>query len=119
MGKRLWFIAGLAAVGIFAYCSSYYFYLGSERERGISDPPVSQYVLPLPEETVSSDEEEYYIAKIEEDVIVIRRMPDNVRYETIKLSSVRFLDDEEERLKEGILFESLSEVFEFLENSMS
>ena len=46
-------------------------------------------------------------------------MPEEVLYETVKLESLHLSEKEEEALSEGIFFQTLTEVFEFLENSMS
>ena len=63
--------------------------------------------------------EEHYIAKIEQNMLVIYKLPEEIIYDSVKLSTLQLTDSEYTALSNGIDFYSLTEVFGFLENSMS
>lgn len=119
MKKVILFIISLAVVGTLAYFGGYYLYV-SENPR---KEPVEQITLQRSalqqnfpkEETVS----EYYLAKIEQDMLMIYKMPEETIYDSVKTSSLNFHGAEEAELLKGISFKSLPEVFEFLESTMS
>lgn len=119
MKKTMLFVIGLIAVGSLAYFGAYHFYL--------SERPETEYVEQIPlQRSVSPAETgqennlpEYYVAKIEQDMLMIYKMPEETLYDSVETSSLNFHGTEETQLMNGISFESLKEVFEFLENSMS
>lgn len=119
MKKTMLFVISLIAAGTLAYFGGYYFY--------ISEKPKAEFVeqISLQRSVLQSETEqrnsipEYYIAKIEQDMLMIYKMPEETLYDSVETSSLNFHGTEETQLIEGISFESLTEVFEFLENSMS
>ena len=62
---------------------------------------------------------EYYIAVIEQDMLMIYKMPEETLYDSVKVSTLHIVEEEMTQLQEGMIFEDLTELFGFLENSMS
>ena len=83
----------------------------------MADPVLVQKSTQLIEHDLIN--EEHYLAKIEKDMLVIYKMPENVIYDSVRLSTLQLTNSESTALLNGIDFESITEVFEFLENSMS
>ena len=50
---------------------------------------------------------------------MIYKMPEEILYDSVELSSLGLYENEKAQLLEGMVFGDLKEVFEFLENSMS
>ena len=119
MRKTILFVIGLIAVGMLAYFGGYYFYVSENPETEYTEQITLQKSVLQPDTKKENDIQEYYLAKIEQDLLNIYKMPEQTLYDSVETSSLNFHGTEETRLKEGISFESLTEVFEFLENSMS
>jgi len=119
MRKTVLFVIGLIAVGSLAYYGAYHFYLTEHpKMEYVEQIPLQRSVI-QPETGQESNLPEYYLAKIEQDMLMIYKMPEETLYDSVETSSLNFHGTEETQLMNGISFESLKEVFEFLENSMS
>ncbi|MBQ8857994.1 MAG: hypothetical protein IJ024_07630 [Lachnospiraceae bacterium] len=119
MKRTIFFLIGLILAGTFAYFAGYYVYTAENPKAEVLEPATLQKAVPLSNENNLQMNEEYYIAKIEQDVLSIYKMPEETLYDSIELSGLHFVGKEEQELSEGIIFQNLTEVFEFLENSMS
>ena len=64
-------------------------------------------------------QKEYYVVWLEKQMLHIYKMPENVIYDSVKLSTLQISEEEKIMLREGVTFETLTDVFGFLENSMS
>lgn len=62
---------------------------------------------------------EHYVAKIEQETLFIYEMPEHTVYDFMEIKTLHFPENERAELKKGLVFETLAEVYEFLENSMS
>ncbi len=119
MRKVVLFFIGMIALGTLSFFGAYAFYLSEYLEMEyVEQIPVQRSVL---KSDIGQESElpEYYVAKIEQDLLVIYKMPEETLYDSVETSSLNFHGTEEAELMNGITFESLKEVFEFLENSMS
>lgn len=107
MKKTAVYAAALIVIGVLSYFIGYY----------ITVPKTA------PESILSEREknpaQEHYIAKIERDMLFIYEMPENTIYDSMNTESMNFQTGELPALLDGIVFESLTEVYEFLESSMS
>ncbi len=119
MKRIILFMIGLIAVGILAYYGAYHFYLSGHPETEYVEQISVQRSVPQSDIEQESKLPEYYIAKIEQDMLMIYKMPEEILYDSVETSSLNFHGTEEAQLMNGISFDSLKEVFEFLENSMS
>lgn len=119
MRRTVLFVAGLIAAGMLAYFGGYYLYVSENPETEFTDPMALQSPVVQSETEQTDETKEYYIAKIEQDMLMIYQMPEKTLYDSIEISSLNFHGSQESQLTEGITFENLTEVFEFLENSMS
>ena len=118
MKRKILFMLCLIVAGTFAYFGGYYLYRSSNPKVEILEPESLQRTVQI-SDTSELQDREYYVGKIEQDLLVIYKMPEETVYDSIEISSLRFFGDEESRLMEGMVFQNLTEVFEFLENSMS
>lgn len=120
MKKKLIFGMSLIFAGIFAYFCGYYGYQSSISQTEIPKTMALQHALQpeISEEGTTADDE-YYMAKIEQDLLMIYKMPEKTVYESVKINSLYVTEQEKLRLIAGKIFWNLPEVFEFLENSMS
>lgn len=119
MKKKIWFMIGLLFAGILAYWGGYYGYQTGHPKTEVSEPLIVQKSIQIPENEGVFSPEEYYIAKKEQDMLMIYKMPEDVLYESIAINSLHITEADEEGLRAGMIFSNLPEVFEFLENSMS
>lgn len=119
MKKKVWFIITLLFACIVAYWSGYYGYQTGHPKTEMIEPFNMQKSLQVPENGEEISAEEYYIAKKEQDMLMIYKMPEAVLYESIEINSLHITEAEEKGLRAGMVFSDLPEVFEFLENSMS
>lgn len=119
MKKTFVFLIGLVMAGTLAYFGGYYFYISDNPKTEFVEPMTLQRAVQLSDTDLSTDSEEYYIAKIEQDMLMIYQMPGKILYDSVEISSLHFTEKEQPRLLEGMIFQNLTEVFEFLENSMS
>ena len=118
MKKKILFFVFLIAAGAFAYYGGYHAYTSSRPKSRMIETESLQKAVQM-DHTDKTMSEEYYIGKIESDQLVIYKMPEDVIYDSVELSSLSFYDEERDRLLNGMVFEDLTAVFEFLENSMS
>ena len=118
MKRRILLILGLLIAGTFAYYGGYYLYTENNPKIELLDQEALQKSMPGAD-SKDAVSEEYYIGRIEQEMLMIYKMPEETLYDSIETSSLSFYGDEEHRLSEGIVFQNLTEVFEFLENSMS
>lgn len=115
--RTVFMVVGVVLLGILAYFGGYY-YMHEKPQIKIEETMMQRNLL-LSGEGNSEIQAEYYVAKIEETMLNIYKMPENMLYDAVKLSSLQLSEEEQERLRAGITFQGLTEVFEFLENSMS
>ena len=118
MKRTILLVLCLIIVGAFAYYGGYYVYKSINPETEILDSESLQRAAPM-SDTKEKESEEYYIGRIEQNMLMIYKMPEETLYDSVEMSSLRFYEDEEQKLIEGMVFQDLTEVFEFLENSMS
>ena len=118
MRKKLIFLLGLIIAGILSYYSGYYLYVSSKPQTEIIEPVTFRHAGNLTKEN-TKNVQEYYLGKIEQDMLNIYKMPENELYESVKADGLHLQESEKKLLYTGQRFESLNEVFEFLENSMS
>lgn len=119
MKKTVLFVTGLIVIGALSYFGGYYAYMSANPETEIIEPISVQRAISLSDTDSAANQLEYYIARIEQEMLMIYKMPEDVLYDSVKLSSLHFQENEYSKLLEGMTFYSLTEVFEFLENSMS
>ena len=118
MRKTIVVTGGILLAGVLSYFGGYFYYNSLNPKTGFIEPISVQRTVRLLDE--SSDEmEEHYQTKIEQDMLMIYKLPENVIYDSVKLSTLHLTESEYTALNDGIDFYSLTEVFEFLENSMS
>lgn len=121
MKRKIYFFIGLIVAGIFAFYAGYYAYIEENSKTELLNPMTLQKSVPLPEDIMkdSDNEQKYYFGKISQDVLDIYEMPEQLLYESVKLNTLHLSEKEKRELSEGVVFMTLTEVFEFLENSMS
>ena len=115
--KTVLIVLGMIVFGYLAYLTGYYFmYQNAQasRQRNFEQRNVS-----LTGQAVELKSNEYYFVRIENKMLNIYKMPENILYDSINLISIHRLKEERELLNTGMTFEYLTEVFEFLESSMS
>ena len=118
MKRTVLFIISLIIAGMFAYYAGYYVYKMNHPEMEFLETESVQRAVQLPEnKQMVSDE--YYIGIIEQNMLAIYKMPEEILYDSIDVESLQFYGNEKKQLTEGMIFGNLTEVFEFLENSMS
>lgn len=118
MKKTIVVTSSIILVGILSYFGGYFYYTAVSTQTKNMNPISIQRSIQLTESNQTRIEE-YYLAKIEQDMLVIYKIPENVIYDSVKLSTLHLTDSESAALRNGINFDGLTEVFEFLENSMS
>ena len=118
MKRTVWFMISLIIAGTFAYYAGYYVYKLNRPKVEFLETENVQRAVQLPEnKQMVSDE--YYIGIIEQNMLAIYKMPEEILYDSIDVDSLQFYGNEKKQLTEGMIFRNLTEVFEFLENSMS
>lgn len=118
MRKTIFITSGIVLAGILSYFGGYYYYTSVNSQTKQINPISVQRTVQFMESDFEETEEQYH-AKIEQDMLIIYKIPENVVYDSVKLSTLHLIDSESTALLNGINFDSLMEVFEFLENSMS
>ena len=118
MRKTILVTCGIILAGILSYFGGYYFYDSVNSKSKTIEPISVQRTILLQDNKEEAAEEHYHI-KIEQDLLVIYKIPENIIYDSIRLSSLHLTESEYAAFSDGIDFYSLTEVFEFLENSMS
>ena len=118
MRKKMIFMIVLLCAGTFAYYGGYHFYRSTHPKVEIIKPETYSQPVSVAEKTVQISRD-YYIGVIQEDKLMIYQMPEEVLYDSVAVSSLKFYNDELQQLNEGMIFDDLTELFEFLENSMS
>lgn len=118
MRRTILFVVCLIIAGTFAFFGGYYVYMSNNPKTEIIVPESLQRTMPLSgsKEDVPA---EYYIGKIEQNMLMIYKMPEKILYDSVETDDLQFYEDEEQKLLDGMVFQDLTEVFEFLENSMS
>ena len=114
MKKIVLFLIAMAILGFLSYFGAYYAYKASNPGIEITDP----VYVERSEIKTKVNEEPYFLIKLEDDLLKIYQMPEETVYDTVTFSSLQVYD-QTEQLKDGLRFQTLTEVFEFLENSMS
>ena len=116
--KKTMVIVGIMLAGILSYYAGYLYYTElNSKEHRLESSSVQRTVQLL--EMNTNMIEEGYLARIDQDMLVIYKIPENTIYDSIKMSSLQLTDSEYTALLNGIHFKKLTELFEFLENSMS
>lgn len=119
MKKKLFLlIAVLTFTGLVAGLAGYYaaafkFQKNDAKERFLSA---------VPQKTAQNDsgnEDPYYVVKMEGESLFIYEMPANVMYDSVSRQSLNLSDGQLSEIDRGLVFKTLPDVFEFLENSMS
>ena len=118
MKRTVLFIISLIIAGTFAYYAGYYVYKMNRPKVEFLETENVQRAVQL-SENKQMIFDDYYIGIIEQDLLAIYKMPEETLYDTIEVNSLHFYGDEEQELSKGKIFQTLTEVFEFLENSMS
>ncbi len=118
MKKKILFLIGLIIAGTFAYYGGYHVYQINRPKVEIIEPESLQRAVQTSEKE-QMILKEYYVGKIEQDLLMIYKMPEETVYDSVKLNSLHFYEEEKQQLLDGMVFQNLTEVFEFLENSMS
>ena len=119
MRKKILFFAGLLIAGTVAYYSGYYIYTSQRPKIDIEMPMILQRGTTENDVELADYSEEYYMAKIEQEMLLIYKMPEECVYDSLKTSNLQFQEKDYLQLEEGMIFHSLAEVFEFLESCMS
>lgn len=119
MKEKIMFTIGMIAACILAYFSGYYGYLSHSLKTEFIEPLSVQHSIQLGQDAATEVLKEYYIGKIEQDVLLIYKMPEQILYESVNMDTLHVTETEKEGFIKGKIFADLSEVFEFLENSMS
>ena len=119
MRKTILFLVFLIAAGTLSYFGGYYFYVTEHPKVEYSEPIQLQKAILTENNLSEMKEQEYYYAKLEQNLLMIYKMPDEIIYDCVEASNLQIGGTERERLLEGVRFETLTEVFEFLENAMS
>lgn len=119
MKKVIFFLIGIILAGALAYFSAYEIYTSERHKAEIPVPATLQRAAPMIKNDQSIPVQEYYLARIEEEMLVIYQMPEEYFYDSVKLSSLHLTMKERTELSKGMIFQDLKQVFEFLENSMS
>lgn len=120
MKKKVFFLIFLILAGTLSYYGGYYLYISENPKEIYREPDLMKSGISA-EQVHSTDEilQEYYMAQIEQDQLIIYRMPEGVLYDAVELSGLHMPEEERIRFTEGVRFENLGSLFEFLENSMS
>ena len=118
MRRTVLFVIGLVIAGTLAYYGGYYVYKSNRPKTELLETESVQRAVKM-SENVSAASEEYYIGIIEQDMLAIYKMPEEILYDSIEVDSLQFYGNDERQLMKGMIFGNLTEVFEFLENSMS
>lgn len=103
---------------VLAGFGGYYVAMPSESKQPLSNETL-HLRLPSDDTKKIRDVKEHYIARIEENTLFIYKMPEYTVYDLLEKESLHFADGELKALHEGIVFATLPEVYEFLENGMS
>ena len=118
MRKKFTYIAGLIFAGVLSYYSGYYFYINSRT--GFLEHEYESVQRGNTENLqLVNVAKEYYIAKIENNLLVIYQMPQKIIYDSLRTEQLQFQEKDYQELYEGMRFDSLGELFEFLESCMS
>lgn len=118
MKKTVLFILFLSFVGTLSYFGGYYLYVTENPKAELAEPVTVQNAVPL-NSPDTQEEQEYYFARLEQDLLKIYKMPDAVVYDSVRAASLHTTGAENTMLLEGMRFETLEEVFQFLESAMS
>ena len=119
MKKTMIILAFLILAGTVSYFGGYYFYTTENPKTEIQTPITVQKSVQFNNEQPIPEEASYYFAKVEQEKLLIYKMPDAVVYDSVEMDGLHLQQTEVTLLEEGVRFENLSEVFEFLENAMS
>ena len=118
MKRTVLFVISLVVTGTLAFYGGYYVYKSNRPKTQFLETENVQRAVQM-SENVSAASKEYYIGIIEQDLLAIYKMPEEILYDSIDVESLQFYGNEKKQLTEGMIFGNLTEVFEFLENSMS
>ena len=119
MKRKIGFLILLILAGTLAYYGTYELY-GMYRPKVQIPETMSLQKSPVKEElSLKNNDNRYYLGIIEQDRLSIYEMPEQTLYDSVKLSSLQIQNEEKNQLVKGMVFPTLAEVFEFLENSMS
>ena len=106
----------LVLLCVLAYLGGYYL-MDDKLQTELEEVVIQRKILL--DEAGDDVQSEYYIARLEGVALHIYKMPENKVYDSVQINSLHLSEDEVEQLRNGIVFQNLKEVFEFLENSMS
>lgn len=119
MKKTFVALGVLIVLGTFAYFGGYYLYMSENPKTETAEQISLQRAMQMSDTDSTVEQQEYYIVKIEQEMLMVYKMPEEILYDSVETSSLHFQEKEQSQLSEGIVFPNLTEVFEFLENSMS
>lgn len=110
----------LVLAGVLSYFGGYYLYISENPKEIYLEPELlrSKVTAENIRDSVQM-QQVYYLAQIEQEMLMIYQMPDGILYDSVELSSLHIPAVELHDLTEGVRFENLRSVFEYLENSMS
>lgn len=117
--KKITFAVCLVFAGIIAYLGGYYGYQLKNPKTELRESLELHHSISSEQNPAQQTLNEYYMAKIEQELLMVYKMPEEILYESVELSSLHMTEKEKKGLINGMIFWNLSEVFEFLENSMS
>ena len=119
MKRKIGFLILLILAGALSYYGAYELY-GMYHPKVEMPETFSLQRAPAAENlSIKNEDIRYYWGIIEQDQVLIYQMPEQTLYDSVKLSSLQLQNEEKGQLMKGKLFPTLTEVFEFLENSMS
>ncbi len=119
MRKTILFLIGLIIAGTASFYGGYYLYMTNRPEISYEMPMTLQKGIIQNDKNAVAEEQVYYLARIENEKLMIYEMPDERIYDSLKIGTLQFMEKDYEKLLDGITFYNLTEVFEFLENCMS
>lgn len=109
----------LIVLGSLSFMLGYCIYGFSKQPESLKENPERQIeIIQKEQQAEELEAEQYYLLKSNDRLLYIYQMPEGLVYDSVSLDSL-YLPDNEEIFKEGLVFKTLKEVFEFLENSMS
>lgn len=119
MRRKLLFLLGLILLGTASYYSAYRLYVGGHPKVVLEEPMTLLKSKGTEQEVQKGNEQEYYLAKIEQEMLLVYKMPEKSIYDSMNADSLQFQEKDFLQLENGMVFEDLKEVFEFLESCMS
>lgn len=119
MRRKLLFLLGLILLGTASYYGAYQLYVGSHPKAVIEEPMTLLKSKDIKQKVQAENEREYYLARIEKEMLLVYKMPEESIYDSMNADGLQFQEKDFLQLEKGMVFEDLTEVLEFLESCMS